>query len=339
MLSVAARAGVSDATVSRVLSGSKSVSASTRERVLAAVEELNYRPNGLARRLRRGRTEAIGVIVPFSMSPSAVERLRGVVAGLEGTDYDLVLFDVQAPEHRLKTFAHVAQPDRVDGILLVSLPPREEELELVRRAGLPLVLVDAEHPAAPRVVIDDAHGGALAAEHLIALGHRRIAFVGDVLPSPFGFPRTRFAGFARALAAAGIELPTELIREGPHGREVARALARELLALQAPPTAIFAASDTQAVGVLAAARERGLAVPRDLSVIGFDDVEPAELVGLTTVRQPLWASGRRGVELLLGSLEDPREPEEEVLPLEVVVRRTTSRPGQAGPASSTTTPS
>ena len=179
----------------------------------------------------------------------------------------------------------------------------------------------------PCVHIDDEAGGRLATEHLLALGHTRIGFVGDIEENPYGFYSSarRRAGHEAALRDAGLTPDPWLVRTGPHNRDAARALARELLSA-APPTAIFAASDDQALGVLEAADAAGLAVPEQLSVVGFDDIEVARYAHLTTVAQPLEASGRRGVDLLLDALAGGT-PRSEQLDCELVVRGTTAAAG------------
>jgi DNA-binding LacI/PurR family transcriptional regulator len=191
------------------------------------------------------------------------------------------------------------------------------------------VLIDARHPGLSRVVIDDVAGGRLATQHLLELGHRRIGFVGDRLENPFNFvsSRDRYKGYRQALAEADIPYRAEYHAQGEHGREQARRMASDLLAMNEPPTAIFAASDTQAFGVLEAARDARLKVPEELSVIGYDDVEIAEYFHLTTVRQPLFASGVEGVGLLLGAIATPPAvPRRVLLPVELVVRGTTASP-------------
>jgi LacI family transcriptional regulator len=189
------------------------------------------------------------------------------------------------------------------------------------------VLVDAQHPALPRVVSDDVEGGRMATQHLLDLGHERIAFLGD-LPDPaarFVASDRRRRGYELALRRAHLEVSEALVQLGTHDRAAARAATEELLGLDDPPTAIFAASDTQALGVLEAAAARGIDVPRELSVIGFDDLEVATHVGLTTVRQPLYESGVAGAELLLLTLDDDeRAPSERWMELAVVERRTTA---------------
>jgi DNA-binding LacI/PurR family transcriptional regulator len=209
------------------------------------------------------------------------------------------------------------------------LIPPDDEVERLRSARLPVVLVDAPHPAFPSIVVDDVDGGELATSHLIELGHRRIAFVGDKSPDPFRFAssRDRTRGYERALGHAGIGLRPEYVREGTQSHHVARSIAIDLLRLPERPTAVFAASDIQALGVLDAARILGIRVPADLSVVGFDDIDISAYVGLTTVRQPLFESGRRGGELLLqmlaGAGQQLGERHTEQLPLELVIRATT----------------
>jgi DNA-binding LacI/PurR family transcriptional regulator len=327
---VAAHAGVGPSTVSRVLNDSPNVSDATRVRVLAAIETLNYRPSPLARGLSRGRCQTLGVVVPFFTHASAVERLRGVVAALDGSRYDLVLFNVESPVHRDEHFATLTRRDRADGLLVLSLPPRPEHLRQLAEAAVPVVLVDALGKDVPMVVTDDVEGGRIATRHLVALGHERIAFIGDDPRNEFGFTASpaRERGYADVLTEAGLPCGPELRRYGAHDRTVAQRLTESLLARRDRPTAIFASSDVQATGVLAAARSAGLRVPEDLSVVGFDDIEISAYGGLTTVRQPLFESGRLGAQMLLDQLNDDGAPRATVheLPLVLVERSTTAPP-------------
>src|SRR4051812_46214350 len=277
---VARRAGVSAATVSRVLNDSPLVVEETRARVRAAVDQLGYRLNATARTLSIGQAQAVGVVVPFLTTHSVIERLRGVVSRLgrhDGLGYDLLLFDVEAPEQRADAMRDLVRRGRVAGLLVISLPVLDDEVEALRRDRQPAVLLDVAHPQLPRVVIDNVHGGELAAAHLVARGHERIAFVGDHPTNAYGFTSSedRRRGFGAALGRAGLELESALERFGPHGREAGYAAAESLLGLPVPPTAIFAASDVQAIGVLQAAEARGVHVPGELAVIGFDDVDLA----------------------------------------------------------------
>ena len=326
---VAAQAGVGASTVSRVLNGGQ-VSVRARARVLAVMNELDYRPQASARSLVTGSTGTLALVIPFFSHPSAIERVRGVLGAVGSTEYELVVCNVATPADRDEYLGRRAPFDRSDGMLIVSLAPTDDEAHSYLRTGAPVVLVDAFHPLLPSLRTDDVAGGMLATRHLVELGHERIAFVGDRTDRSFGFVSSdrRLEGYRRALAEAGLPLDADLQREGPHGRHVAHRLTRELLSLAEPPTAIFAASDTQALGVLEAARVEGFDVPGDLSVVGFDDIEVAAYVGLTTVHQPLEDSGRRGVERLVAALGDYDDglPLEERLELSLEVRSTTAPP-------------
>jgi DNA-binding LacI/PurR family transcriptional regulator len=324
---VAARAGVGEATVSRVVNGSALVREVTRKRVQAAIEELDYRPSAMAQGLSRGRAMTFGVIAPFFIRPSAAERLRGAEAGFTAAGYDTVLYNISTPEQVREQFENVAG-GRADGILVMSVPPPRRAMERLLGTGTPIVLVDVRYPGVSCVYTDDVEGGHLATRHLLELGHRRIAFVGDFSENPYGFTSSahRCAGFRQTMRQSGLDVPADYVKEGEHSRDAAVHLASELLALPEPPTAIFAASDTQALGVLEAAGRAGVDVPGRLSVIGFDDIEVARYVGLTTVHQPLEYSGARGAKLLL-DLENglsPKKPPVEKLLLELIVRRTTA---------------
>jgi len=323
---VAREAGVSVATVSRVLNQLPDVSLQTRDHVRSTMERLGYRRSATARNLSVGRAQSIGVVAPFFTSASVVERVRGISDILAERGYDLVLFDVETVRQREDAFHDFASRARVDGLIVISLPLSDDEVATVQRADLPVVLVDIGHPHLAHVVIDDVHGGQLATEHLLAKGHERIAFIGDLPTNPFGFTSSerRREGFRRALAHARITPDDQLELRGPHGREHARALARTVLDRKKRPTAVFAASDVQAFGVLETARELGLRVPDDVAVIGFDDIEPAATIGLTTVRQPLRQSGMRGAELLIAAIDGgERAPIAEFEPLDVIQRLTT----------------
>jgi LacI family transcriptional regulator len=329
---VAKQAGVGLGTVSRVINENPSVSENTRQRVLQAIDDLGFRPSPIARSLSLGRTHTIAAMVTFLTRPATVERLRGVELTIAGSEYDLIVFNIETPERRDTAFLDVAWHKRVDGLLVISLPPTPESLDQLRHAKLPLVLIDVNRPdleSFPRVIVDDVNGSRQAVEYLIGLGHRRIGFISDPLDDPYAFTssRDRFTGYKEALRNAGLTLDPQLHRHGEHGRFTAGELAREMLQLKEPPTAIFAASDTQALGMLETARSNGLRVPQDLSVMGYDDIDLAEYLKLTTVRQQLFESGQAGVQMLLECIADPDgSPRCEVLATELVVRGTTAPP-------------
>ena len=329
---VARHAGVSVATASRALNGKDVVNPQTRDRILTVMAELGFTPSPAARRLSLGRTLTVGVVVSFLTRPQAAERLRGVDAVLTDSEFDLVIYNVESVQKRDHYLSTLAQSHRTDGVLVMSLPPPAGVLPVLDRASVPVVFIDVHSPsidAMPRVIGDDVGGGALAARHLLDLGHAAVAFIGDALQDPFGFTssRDRQEGVTRELTTAGVAIPPEWIGHGAHGRYEARELARRMLAGNRRPTAIFAASDTQALGVIAAAHELGLRVPDDLSVVGYDDIEAADYVGLTTVRQQLFESGRRGAEILLAEMgRQSGEPPVTHLVPELVIRATTAPP-------------
>src|SRR4051794_30780478 len=203
---VAERAGVSPATVSRVLNGTARVAPAKADRVQRAVEELGFRPSSLARALSLGRTGTIGVIAPFFTHLGTLGRLRGVTDRAAGEDYELMIFDVQTPKQRDDALLKLARRDRVDAVLVISVPLADDDVARLRRDALPVVLVDVAHPEVSRVTIDDVGGGRLATEHLLAAGHTRIGFIGDEARNPLGFTSSdlRLDGYRETLAAAGI---------------------------------------------------------------------------------------------------------------------------------------
>jgi DNA-binding LacI/PurR family transcriptional regulator len=331
---VAAASGVGVGTVSRVINGAANVRETTRRAVLKVIDELGYRPSHLAAALSRGTSRTVAIVVPQLTRPSAVMRLAGALAVLDQEGYDTVVCNVDTVEQRDRHLAALTSRHRADGVIAVSLRLSAAQLASFQRAGVPLVTVDATAPGVPHTVTDDVAGGRLATGHLLSLGHRRIGFVGDTIRGAaaesrlgLGFVSSqhRLAGYRQALAAAGVRYDPALVRRGPHGPANAEALAAELLALPDPPSAIFAASDTQAMGVLAAAERCGTTVPGGLSVIGFDDIESAELLGLSTVRQPLGDSGSEGARRLCALMRGQRVvPLRQQLALQVVQRSTTA---------------
>ena len=326
---VARLAGVGSSTVSRVINNSPKVDPRTRARVLQVIAELDFHPSALARRLSTGKTLSVGVVVPFMTRQSVIERLRGIEGALSTTRYDLVVFNVETMRRRSSILADLSRGDRVDGLILVGLSPNTFEVETIERSGVPTVLVDAFHPRVSRVVMNDVEGGRVATDHLIQLGHRRIAFLGELPRVAFSYSasRLRHRGVRLALRRAGLELPGAYTVIGEQGRARARELVQRLLERPQPPTAIVCASDTQAFGALEAARDLGLDVPRQLSIVGYDDLEIADYLGLTTIRQPLFESGVQGARMLVHRLRSGKGPPvREVLEVELVRRSTTGPP-------------
>lgn len=330
---VAEKASVGVGTVSRVINNSPRVREVTRQRVLAAIAELDFTPNTNARRLSLGKTNAIGVIAPFFTTPSCIERLRGIEYTLAETDYDFMLFNVENIEQRNRQFRNVLRRERIDGLVIITLRPNEKDIARLRRENIPAVLVDQRHAHLSYLAIDDVHGGELATQHLIDLGHRKIAFISDYLDDPIQDPfkftasRDRFLGYRNALEGAGIPFNPNYLKTGPHAKRYAKELAIELLNASNPPTAIFTASDTFAIGVLQAAKELNIRVPDQLSVVGYDDIEIAQYLNLTTVRQPLYESGKLAIHHLIKTINFPLSPiMQKDLEIKLTVRNTTAVP-------------
>jgi len=311
-----------------VLNGSDQVRESTMRAVLDSIERLGYRPSHAAAALVRGTPHTVTLIVAHMTRPSAVVRVASALAVLEEQGYDTIVCNVDSAAERDRHLEALLPTHRADGVLAICLPLSRGQLGQFARAGVDLVSVDAANPGVPQTVVDDVAGGRLAAGHLIGLGHRRIAFVGDMPPAGLRFTSSadRLRGYKQALAAAGIGVEPGLIRRGPHDAAVAAEHAAQLLKSPDPPSAIFAASDTQAIGVLAAADRLGVAVPGQLSVVGFDDIESAAFLNLSTIRQPLARSGTEGAQRLCALLRGERvRPLRQELPIELMARGSSAR--------------
>jgi DNA-binding LacI/PurR family transcriptional regulator len=323
---VARAAGVSIATVSRVLNTPQQVHEATRSQVLTVIDRLGFVPRAEAMARARRRYQRIGVLAPFFTVPSFVQRLRGVAGVLSGSPYELVVYNVESAAQCRNYLESLPVAQRVDGLIIMSLRIHDRIAERLYQQGLPTVLIETTHPALSSVIIDNDGGGRLAAQFLLDQGHERLGFVGGDSEIP-GFTlhtsELRLAGYRRHLHEAGITLPEAYVRSTHNSQEHARQEAHLLFDLPQPPTAIFAASDLLAMGVLKAARERHLRVPKEVAILGFDDLDIAAYIGLTTVSQSLDETGRVAAELLLARLAEPERPLQQVqLELQVVVRET-----------------
>jgi DNA-binding LacI/PurR family transcriptional regulator len=333
---VARLAGVSTATVSRALSGRGHVSLAAKAKVEAAADRLGYVVSSNASSLASGRTRNVGVVVPFLNRWFFSSVLEGAQQALLGRGYDLTLYNLSGDGRERETvFEEFLLRRRVDAVVAVSLELTPPEVTRLHALGKPLVGVGGPIPGVPTLTIDDVAVARLATEHLLSLGHRRIAHIGGSreFDLDFHLPTNRRLGYEAALHDAGVDLDPRLfapadftIRGGYHA-------AKQLLgAPHARPTAIFAASDEMAIGSILAARDLGLVVPKDVSVAGIDDHDLAEFFGLTTVAQFPRGQGARAVEVLMEQLEpgrDPRGPAEPAatpLPYELRVRSSTARP-------------
>jgi DNA-binding LacI/PurR family transcriptional regulator len=323
---VAERAGVSISTVSNVLNSPGRVNVATRQRVLGVIDELGFVPRSEAyARARRG-VGRIGVVAPLTTYSSYEVRLRGVLDALREHSFEVVLFDQASLTVRSNYLASLPIANRLDGVIVMSLQFDDDVSDRLLNREIPAVLVEFSRRGFSSVHVDDVEGGRLAAEHFVAAGHERCAFVGEArLASSMEIDAAhRVDGFRMGLAAVGIDLPDSYVHRGPYGVEEARRAAHVLFALPDPPTAVFSHSDVQAVGVLKAIADRGWRCPDDVAVIGFDDLDFADYLGLTTIAQPLRESGRVAAGLLLTRINDPTAPTQHVeLPLQLIRRKTT----------------
>ncbi len=298
---VAARAGVSEATVSRVVNDTATVAEATRARVLAAIAELGYRPSNLARSLSLGRSSTVAAVIPPGPDPGAAQRLEGATHRAMLAGHELSLYFLGSGEEAERVIQDLARPQAVGGVLVISVDLRNADLARLGEAGLPVVLLDRTAERVHSVCSDHVAEGRVATEHLLALGHNAIAFVTEGEPSPAA--SDRLAGYRAALEAAGIAVPSsyhraDKDRAGPIDRRMT-----SLYALHRPPTAVVAASDLVGLSVLAWAWRSGLPVPTRLSIIGFEGIDLGARFGLSTVGQPLEKSGSIAVELLIDLME------------------------------------
>lgn len=330
---VAQKARVGIGTVSRVLNNSPNVSPDTRQQVLDAIRELNYKPNPAARHLsNKMPLYHIGVITqPFINYYSFAERLRGVqrALGALNNPYELILYNVSSMTYLDEQISLTVQNRAVQGLLIIDLRLTDEQRASLDDADVPYVgLNNFVHVDWPCIATDNVAGGYLATNYLLQNGHRRIAYIGDDFSDSFGFRTSeeRYKGYCKALAEAGIKRRDDYVRLGIYGYEAARHMAHDLLNMDHPPTAVFAMSDIQALGCIAAIRAAGLRVPEDMSVLGYDDLEIAEHTGLSTVRQHLERSGQYGVRYLLDLICRQDSAEQPTLPPLVVIPRDSTRP-------------
>jgi LacI family transcriptional regulator len=327
---VASAAGVSIATVSRVLNGRPDVSAQTREAVLRVVRDRGFSTNRSARALSGGRTGLVGVTLPIVEAAYFAFILSGAAEALYEQDMRMVLCPTLHQHEREVTLLERLMHGTTDGAVLTLPEETNEELKALQRLGYPFVVVDPRVPldeGIPAVSAAHSTGARAAVEHLLSLGHRRIAAITG--PRAWMASSERLNGYFAALGSAGVLPDPALVVESRFDIDGGEAAAGALLDLKQPPTAIFAFNDNIAIGALRAARARGLDVPGAVSVVGFDDSEQAAIVtpSLTSVRQPLAEMGRMAVSLLLRLLEHQRVEALSVeLATRLVVRESTAPP-------------
>jgi LacI family repressor for deo operon, udp, cdd, tsx, nupC, and nupG len=323
---VAKLAGVSIATVSRSLRGLPDVAAATRDRVLAAARELNYVASPFAARLASGRAATVGVVVPFVHRWYFAEVLGAVESVLHRAGFDLLLYNLGDWEGRERFFDLMPVRKRVDAIVFASLVLTDAEADALDNLNVPVGMVGVDRPGWHSTRIDDEEAARSAVRHLVELGHRRIALIGGDTNDPMRFtaPHHRRVGYLDALRDAGIEYDPDLEILGYFTVDGGEAATKILLDRPERPTALFAESDEMAYGAIRAIRRAGLRVPWDVAVVGFDDHASAELLDLSTVRQPVVEQAEDLTARLLATITAPdAEPLVRVLPTKLVVRGST----------------
>lgn len=324
---VAQRAEVSAATVSRVLNGHASVDPKLAERVRAAVEELGYRPNALARNLRRSRTSLWAVVISDVGNPFFTSLVRGVEDVAQSSAYSVVLCNSDEDPDKEANYVTVALAEQMAGVI-ISPSGQAEGVQRLIEAGTPVVVIDREVPGVTvdSVLVDNEHGAAEATAHLLAGGYRRVACITG--PSTVSTAERRLRGYQKAIADGGHPYREELVRHSDFRERGGYDAMASLLDSAEPPDAVFVGNNLMAVGALECLVARGVSVPDQLGIVGFDDLPWADLVrpALTTVGQPTYELGRTAAQLLADRITDPqRSPNTVVLKTELHVRATSHR--------------
>ncbi len=322
---IAKSAGVSHSTVSRALSDSPLVSDETKARIQRLAQEMGYSPNTLARSLVTRQTYTIGVVVTTIADPFVAEVVQGIEATAHDYNYTVILCSSGAQPEREIAAVEMLRSKRVDGVIVTSSRIGALYLEHLERIGAPIVLINNHNESSGRytftVTVDNRHGGYLATEHLVQLGHRRIAYV--TAPADHSSDLDRMAGYREALIAGGIEPDPTLIVRGNGRADGGEQALKALIELSQPPSAVFCYNDMTAIGLMHAARQVGLSVPRDMAVVGFDDIPFASYFypPLTTIAQPKVEMGRLAMKMTLSLMTIGEENHEEEIS-NVVVRGT-----------------
>jgi len=324
---VAREAGVSTATVSRALRGLGNVDPVTAEHVRRVADRLDYVVSATASRLASGRTGSVAVVTPAISRWYFATLLTGVERVMQEADMDLLLHRSADPKVSSPALADRRLRSRVDGVLVLSLPSTSPDVVALRRRRMPVTLIGSRLAGLSSVTIDDVEGARLATQHLVNLGHQRIALIGGAPgPGPFIPEVSRLEGYLEVLEQAGLKADARLQVPGNFTMAGGEAAMNSLLALRRPPSAVFCMSDEMAFGALRALRRHGLTAGADMALVGFDGHDMADLLDLTTVAQPVEELGEAGARDLLGRLADETAgPVERILPTTLVVRGSTTR--------------
>ena len=331
MADIARRAGVSMATTSRALNNQPGVAPATRAKVLSVAEELSYVVSPEASTLSGGSTGRVAVVVPHLSRWFFGEMLNGIEAVLRGANLDLLLYHVGDFENRESFFRELPARRKVDAVLVVGIPVSPTEQERLASMGVEIIAAGGQIAPYFYVSIDDVKAGSQAMNHLLHLGHRRIAMIDAIDPHELTWPVDgRALAYTQGLASAGITVDPDLFARVPWGAEHGAEAMAGLLALPDPPTAVFAHSDEIAFGALRTVRRAGLRVPDDISVIGVDDHPLSAQLDLTTIRQDVLYQGQLAARMVVDSLAGGRPAETStILPTKLVLRGSTGPPSSA----------
>jgi DNA-binding LacI/PurR family transcriptional regulator len=328
IVDIADKVGVSPATVSRALRGMHHVNEKTRAKIVSAAMELNYplRSDLIPRELAQ-RTNRIGVIAPYISRWYFAEAINGIEQSLREAGMDLLLYNFSQVDARQRIFQHKQLRGKVDALIVISMPPTDEEFRSLLSLGIPITTIGFIHDGCTSVAIDDVAGGRVATQHLTDLGHRKIAVLSGQRETAYNFDVSdnRNKGYVDALNAVGVEWDSELEIRGDFNIYTAEIATESFLRRKKLPSAIFCHSDEMAFGAMKAIRNKGMRVPEDISVIGFDDHQIAQYVGLTTVSQPPQFEGQVAAASAIAEVANPLiEKKNIVVPLNLVVRETTA---------------
>jgi LacI family transcriptional regulator len=320
---VAQKAGVSPTTVSHVINNTRFVSDEKRERVERAIEEMGYHPNALARSLRSGETHTIGLVLPDSANPFFAEVGRNIEGAAFNVGYSVILCNTENDLKKENKYIDVLAENHVDGMIFVGAGEDRDSYRKLLDLKVHVVAMDRDYPDLKMdvVITDNLQGGRLATQHLIGLGHQRIACITG--PSKVNLSAQRVTGYIQSLQEAGLGFDKDLIISGDFHPESGQAAAYQLLSMQDPPTAIFACNDMMAIGVLRACMELGRRIPQDLALVGYDDIELASYTtpSLTTIQQPKKEMGVTALKYLLDRIQaEQSAPQKALLPVSLVVR-------------------
>ena len=328
VVEIAERAGVSPATVSRALRGLHHVNERTRSKIVAAAMELNYplRPDLLPASAKK-KTNRIGVVSPYLSRWFFTQAINGVEQSLREAGLDLLLYNFSQVDARQRIFQQRQLRGKVDALIVISLPPTDDEFDSLLSLGIPITTIGFTHEGCSSVCIDDVQGGRIAAQHLIDLGHREIAQLSGPRETAMKFDVSdnRTKGFTEVLNGAGVEFNPDFDIRGDYNIYTAELAMQSFLRRKKLPSAIFCHSDEMAFGAIKAIRERGMRIPEDISVIGFDDHELATYVGLTTVAQPPQFEGQMAAAAAIAEVADPSLARKKInIPINLIVRSTTA---------------